>query len=242
MFRHRAWMSTATYWLGLLALVSLPFRTDQWVQWLPEMVLTYLLASITISVGYHRLFCHGAFKSSKFWHFLFAVTGTLFMYSSPLQWAVTHATHHRYSDTDRDPHPKPRDALIFKGYRDVPLDTWQLRRLVRRSGAFHVWVDQWYLLIYGALVAVLWLISTEYVLYAYLPVLGVAHFVGGLHNLISHAQGHPRDLPFMEYILPASGEWLHGRHHDKAGLWDFRTRWWHFDLGAWVVMAIRRRT
>ena len=239
MFRHRAWMSTAAYWTGLVALAYFALRDMDWVRWVPAMLLTYLVASITISVGYHRLFCHGSFKVSRFWHVLFAITGTLFMYSSPLQWSVTHATHHRFSDTDRDPHPKPRDALIFKGYRDVPLDTWQLRRLVRRSGVFHMWVDQWYVLIYGALVAVLCLVSPAYVLNAYLPALGLAHFVGGLHNLISHAHGHPRDLPWMEYILPASGEWLHGRHHDKAGLWDFRTQWWHVDLGALVIRAIK---
>lgn len=239
MFRHRAWMSTAAYWTGLVALVSMPVRNEQWVIWVPAMVVTYLSASITISVGYHRLFCHGAFKTNQFWHRLFAVTGTLFMYSSPLQWAVTHATHHRCSDTPLDPHPLPRDALIFKGYRDVPLDTWQVRRLIRRSGQFHVFVDHYYLLIFAGLMAGLLIASPGYVINAYLPVLGVAHFVGGLHNLISHANGHPRDLPLMEYILPASGEWLHGRHHDKAGLWDFRTRWWHFDLGALVVKAIR---
>lgn len=239
MFRHRAWMSTAAYWTGLVALAYFALRDMDWVRWVPAMLLTYLVASITISVGYHRLFCHGSFKVSRFWHVLFAITGTLFMYSSPLQWSVTHATHHRFSDTDRDPHPKPRDALIFKGYRDVPLDTWQLRRLVRRSGVFHMWVDQWYVLIYGALVAVLCLVSPAYVLNAYLSALGLAHFVGGLHNLISHAHGHPRDLPWMEYILPASGEWLHGRHHDKAGLWDFRSQWWHVDLGALVIRAIK---
>lgn len=239
MFRHRAWMSTAAYWTGLIALACLGFRDMDWAIWAPAMVLTYLVASITISVGYHRLFCHGAFKVSRFWHVLFAIPGTLFMYSSPLQWAVTHATHHRFSDTERDPHPRPRDALIFKGYRDVPLDTWQLRRLIRRSGAWHMWVDRWYLLIYAALVAVLWLVSPAYVLNAYLPVLGVAHFVGGLHNLIAHAHGHPRDLPWMEYVLPASGEWLHGRHHEKPGLWDFRTQWWHVDLGALVIKVIK---
>jgi fatty-acid desaturase len=245
MFRHRAWMSTAAYWTGLAALVSLLWRDvgeGPWQGtwrgiWLP-MIVTYLSASVTISVGYHRLFCHGAFAANAFWHRLFAVTGVLFLYSSPLQWAVTHATHHRHSDTELDPHPKPRDALIFKGYRDVPLDTWAAKRLLRCSGQFHLWVDRYYLLIYAALVAGLWLLSPSYVINVYGPVLGMAHFVGGMHNLISHSNGHPRDLAWMEFVLPASGEWLHGHHHRHPGRWCFASRWWHWDLGAWVVKTI----
>lgn len=239
-FRHKAWMSTAAYWLGLVAIINLIVTIPNWWIWLPYIILTYFSASITISVGYHRLFCHNSFKTNKLWHYLFATTGVLFMYSSPLQWAVTHSTHHRQSDTDLDPHPYPKDALIFKGYRNVPLDTWQLRRLVRRSGRFHLFLDSFYLPVYFLLVSGLLLVSPAYVLYAYLPTLGIAHFVGGLHNLISHANKSPRDLAFMEYILPASGEWLHGRHHQKAGLWDFRTKWWHFDLGALFIKAIRK--
>lgn len=239
--RHKAWMSTIAYWLGLVALFSLPYRNSEWINWLPAILLTYIVASITISVGYHRLFCHNSFKTNSFWHYLFAITGTLFMYSSPLQWAVTHSTHHKRSDSDLDPHPLPKYAMFFKGYRNVPLDTWQARRLIKSSGIFHAFIDKWYVGIFVSLVILIWLIYPNYVIYAFLPSLGVSHFIGGLHNVISHSAKRPRDLAFMEYILPASGEWLHGGHHDKPGRSDFRTKWYHFDLGALVIKSIKKR-
>ena len=240
MFRHSGWMSTAAYWLGLVALFSLPFRADDWVSWIPFIIVTYFSASLTLSVGYHRLFCHNAFTTNKFWHYLFAITGTLFMYSSPLQWAVTHSTHHRKTDTELDPHPHPKYALLFKGYRSVPLDTWQIRRLIKRSGLFHMFVDKYYLLIYGTLLALISAISFDFVLYAYIPVLGLAHFVGGVHNLLSHSNKKPRDLAFMEFLFPASGEWLHGYHHSHWRAWNFAYKPHHFDMGSWVIRAIRK--
>ena len=240
MFRHRAWMSTASYWLGLLGLVSLPLRTEDLLFWAPFIIVTYFVASITISVGYHRLFCHGAFQTSKFWHYLFGITGVLFMYSSPLQWAVTHSTHHKKSDTDLDPHPLPKDALLFKGYRDVPLDTWQVRRLIKRSGEFHAFLDKYYVAIFFALLLIMCAVSIDYVIYAYIPVLGLAHFVGGMHNLISHSNKSPRNLAFMEFVLPASGEWLHGYHHKHWKAWNFASKPYEFDLGSWVIRMIKK--
>ena len=239
--RHKAWMSTGSYYVGLLALTTLPLRAGgDWAGWLPYIAAIYVLGSVTISVGYHRLFCHGSFKTSPFWHWFFSVSGVAFMYSSPLQWAVTHATHHRHADTDRDPHPESTrmHALLFKSYRNVPLDTWKSRRLIRQ-GSMHGFVDQYYLAIYFAIVAAIAMLSMDFLLYAYLPALGLAHFIGALHNMFSHFGGGPRDMAVMEYLLPASGEWLHATHHNRPGRWNFRAKPWHFDLGALVIRAIR---
>lgn len=239
--RHSAWMSTAGYYLGLAAIVTLPVRAEGVLaQSLFAVGAIYLAGSLTISVGYHRLFCHGAFGTSAFWHRAFALLGVAFLYGSPLQWAVTHATHHRRSDTEGDPHPRGWRALAFKGYRAVPLDRWRARRLLRQD-AMHGVVDRHYVEFYVAGLAVLMAVSPSLLLNAYLPALGMAHLVGGLHNLLSHHAGGPRNLPLMEFLLPASGEWLHGSHHDRPGRASFRSRWWHLDLGAAFIHLIRTR-
>lgn len=239
--RHSAWMSTAGYYLGLAALVTLPVRAEgALAQSLLAVGAVYLAGSLTISVGYHRLFCHGAFRTSAFWHRAFALLGVAFLYGSPLQWAVTHATHHRRSDTEGDPHPRGWLALAFKGYRAVPLDRWRARRLLRQD-PLHGIVDRHYVELYVAGLAVLAAVSPSFLLNAYLPALGLAHLVGGLHNLLSHHAGGPRNIALMEFLLPASGEWLHGSHHDRPGRASFRAAWWHPDLGAAFIRLIRTR-
>ena len=239
--RHSAWMSTAGYYAGLAALVTLLVRAEgALAQSLFAVGAIYLVGSLTISVGYHRLFCHGAFRTSAFWHRVFALLGVAFLYGSPLQWAVTHATHHRRSDTAGDPHPRGWRALAFKGYRAVPLDRWRARRLLRQD-PLHGIVDRHYVEFYVAGLAVVAAVSPSFLLNAYLPALGLAHLVGGLHNLLSHHAGGPRNLPLMEFLLPASGEWLHGSHHDRPGRASFRAARWHPDLGAAFIHLIRTR-
>lgn len=238
--RHKVWMSTAIYYIGLASLIHLPFSGEGWTAYLPAIYLIFICGGITLSVGYHRLFCHNGFKAHKFWHSLFAVSGVVYMYSSPLQWVVTHSTHHKHSDTDKDPHPNALTVLFSKAYRDVPLDTWRCRKLLRR-GNLHRLVDNYYVGIYAVLIGTATLISTDFILYAYLPAIGAAHLVAGIHNLVSHWGKKPRDLPLMEYIIPLGGEWLHGVHHEKPGRVDFRTKPWHFDIGYMVISFIRQR-
>jgi len=238
--RHRGWMSTIAYVTGLAGLVNLAL-TPGASQWLPWIIGLYLLGGLTISVGYHRLFCHGAFKAHPFWHWFFATAGVLFMYGSPIQWSVTHSAHHKWSDTDRDPHPKPSTALFSKSYRKVPLDLWKMRRLLRQ-GEWHWFVDRNYANLWLTLVSFMAALNWEFVLYAYLPALGLAHLTGAIHNTFSHLGGKPRDWWFMEFILPAGGEWLHGQHHAKERLCDFRSRWYHLDPGALFIKLIRKRT
>lgn len=240
--RHKAWMSTAAYWVGLVALLTLPFRGEDLASAAVGIGALYLLGSVTISVGYHRLFCHNAFKTYEPVRYAFAFLGILFMYSSPLQWAVTHAAHHRRSDTSLDPHPKPLSvrAMLLKGYRDVPLNTWKARSMLR-SGGLHAVVDRYYVAIWLASAAFMLAVSPWFFLDAYLPALGLAHFVGALHNTFSHLSGAPRNLWLLEYLIPSSGEWLHRTHHEHPGRPSFRSRWYHLDLGSLVVATVRKR-
>lgn len=238
--RHTPWMSTTAYYANLAMLLTLPLHAD-WVSYLPVLAVLYFMGSLTITVGFHRLFCHRAFKTSPFWHRFFAIFGTLFMYGSPLQWSVTHSAHHRYSDTERDPHPTPWSwgALLKKEYRNVPLDIFRARRLLRQMPDLHYIVDRYYVAIFAALCALIALVDYKLLYLAVFPAIGLVQFVGGLHNTISHKNGQARDLWYLEYMLPAAGEWLHGTHHKKPGLWDMRTRWYHLDTGALLIKLIR---
>lgn len=236
--RHAAWMSTIAYYIGLLALVTMPLR-EGWVAWLPVILLIQVVGGLTISVGYHRLFCHQAFKAARPWHWLFAGLGLAFWYGSPSQWKVTHTAHHKHSDTALDPHPSGPRALLTKAYKDVPLSVWSLRRLWRTDPVLHQVVDAYYVgLALMLAAAIVWIWPTFFFM-AYLPALGVAHLIGAIHNTVSHHGGAPHDIWWMELIAPAGGEWLHGTHHAFPGRRSFRTRWFHIDPGALLIRAIR---
>jgi len=237
--RHAAWMSTCAYYVGLLFLFTMPLRDPGWVSWLPVLLAIQIVGGLTISVGYHRLFCHQAFQAARPWHWLFAFLGIYYWYGSPSQWRPTHTAHHVHSDTPLDPHPSGPRALLTKAYNDVPLDVWCLRRLWRTDPTLHALVDLLYVPIALLMIAVMAWISPTFLTMAYLPALGVAHLVGAIHNTFSHWPNGPRDIWWMELIAPAGGEWLHATHHANPGRVSFRTRWYHIDPGAALIRLIR---
>jgi len=64
----------------------------------------YVIRMFAITGFYHRYFSHRAFKTNRFWQFLFAVAGNSSVQRGPLWWASHHRHHHRYADQDEDVH------------------------------------------------------------------------------------------------------------------------------------------
>ncbi len=83
-----------------------------WLAWggtlhwhdLVVLAITYLLCGMGITVGYHRLFTHRSFKTSRPVRAVLAVLGSMAIEGPVLDWASTHRKHHRFSDRPGDPH------------------------------------------------------------------------------------------------------------------------------------------
>lgn len=57
-----------------------------------------------LTAGFHRYFAHRGYKTSRWFQFVIAWTGTMALQKGPLWWAGEHRKHHRYSDQEEDPH------------------------------------------------------------------------------------------------------------------------------------------
>src|SRR5260370_39914795 len=57
-----------------------------------------------ITGGYHGYFAHKSYKTSRLFQFCLAWLGCSAMQKGPLWWAAHHRQHHKYSDTELDPH------------------------------------------------------------------------------------------------------------------------------------------
>lgn len=75
------------------------------------LAITYALTGVGITVGYHRLFTHRSFKTTRSVRALLAVLGSMAVEGPLLEWVATHRKHHRFSDHPGDPHsPHVDDA------------------------------------------------------------------------------------------------------------------------------------
>lgn len=64
----------------------------------------YVVTGLGVTVGYHRLFTHQSFEASRPLKIALAVTGSMAVQGSLIDWVATHRRHHAFSDRDGDPH------------------------------------------------------------------------------------------------------------------------------------------
>lgn len=64
----------------------------------------YLLAGLGTTVGYHRLFTHRAFETTRPIRWILAILGGMNAQGAPIIWAAQHRRHHACSDEPGDPH------------------------------------------------------------------------------------------------------------------------------------------
>jgi len=241
-FKQPLWMIPTGHYLGNLSIilgVYLVISGTVSAYYLLLWVGFHVLGSLMLSVGLHRYFSHASFKTTRFWHTVMAYYSVLLLNGSPQGWATAHNTHHKWSDTERDPHYADWHYLYNKRYRPVKMVLWRVKQL---SGDKTLqFVHRYGLLLWVIFVIALLVVSPVILLFGYLMPLGSTHMIGAIHQITSHKKGAPRDLPLLEFILPACGEWLHKTHHEYPGKKDFRTKWWHFDLGALFIKLIETR-
>ena len=95
-----------------------------WLAWggalhwqdLVVLAITYAFTGLGITVGYHRLFTHRSFKTTRTLRALLAVLGSMAVEGPVIEWVATHRKHHRFADRPGDPHsPHIDDSAGWRG-------------------------------------------------------------------------------------------------------------------------------
>ncbi|GAC1317184.1 MAG: acyl-CoA desaturase [Thermoleophilaceae bacterium] len=94
---------------GLPALLLLVAAWQAWdsALHLSDVLIFFVMLLLTgfgITVGYHRLFTHRSFETSRFMRVLFAILGSAALEGPVIEWVAYHRRHHAYSDQEGDPH------------------------------------------------------------------------------------------------------------------------------------------
>jgi stearoyl-CoA desaturase (delta-9 desaturase) len=79
---------------------------DRALHW-PDLLifaLFYIPTGLGITVGYHRLFTHRAFKTRPAVRAAFAIMGSAALEGPVIEWVANHRKHHAFSDQEGDPH------------------------------------------------------------------------------------------------------------------------------------------
>ena len=202
----------------------------------------------------HRYASHQMFTMSKFWEkvffFLtFLVQGSSFL--NPRAYAILHRRHHRYSDTEKDPHsPEYSKNIIMlnvntvKHYESIRRDKKDYSKYdynVPRWEPLEKFSDYWltrvsfiafYTLVYATYSTSTW----QYMLLPIHFVMGPLHgsivnWCGHRYGYVNHKKTNDKSKNTLPFDFLMMGELFQNNHHWKPKSLNFSSRWFEIDPG-----------
>jgi stearoyl-CoA desaturase (delta-9 desaturase) len=90
--------------VGLVVAIALLWNRAIGPLELTLMIVFYVLTALGVTLGYHRMFTHRAFESTRAFRAIIAVLGSMAVEGSVITWVADHRKHHAYTDAEGDPH------------------------------------------------------------------------------------------------------------------------------------------
>lgn len=234
------------FMLGLVSAISMIFIGASSAWWISAFVMFFAMSCLGITVTFHRFLSHSSFQFRYKWmEKLFIILGTLGATGSPLAWVAIHKKHHRYSDTDDDPHGPHLGWKQFVTNYDNKINYRYVKRYLKDP--FHRFLHSYGVAIIGLYYLLLLVTMGVYgVVFLGLIPQATNIFMGSASSYAMHYFGYrnfetgddSRNVWWLAFIT--WGESWHNNHHAKPNSYTFNYKWWEFDISAAVIRLIAK--
>jgi stearoyl-CoA desaturase (delta-9 desaturase) len=75
-----------------------------WQNLLVMLIGNWIVGSLGVGLGYHRLLTHRSFKAPRWLEYLLTILGGMAIQDDAPKWVATHRIHHQFTEQERDPH------------------------------------------------------------------------------------------------------------------------------------------
>ncbi|MFW1947403.1 acyl-CoA desaturase [Acinetobacter bereziniae] len=222
------------------------------------MLLFYLIRMFSITAFFHRYLSHKTFQTSRIVQFVFVLIGTMSAQRGPLWWAAYHRYHHRFTDTEHDPHSSTYGFWyshlgwflndynfatrkeVVKDWLKYPelvwLDRFSLIIVLLTAVSIYA-LGEWLAVVYPSLATsglqlLVWgfVVSTVLLIHATLCINSLAHLYGSRDF---ETEDQSRNNLFLSIIT--LGEGWHNNHHYYAGSARQGFYWWQIDITYYLL-------
>ncbi|KAI7865607.1 stearoyl-CoA desaturase [Spinellus fusiger] len=254
-YKRVRWVYAIILFVFPLASIYGMFTTELVKNTVILSVALYLFTGMGITAGYHRLWAHKSYQATPVLKFLLALCGGAAVQGSIYWWARDHRSHHRWTDTDRDPYNARRGFLYSHigwlyfnrgigktGYADIT-DFKADKYIMLQNKFYPLIVAVTSLLIPACIAHYGWndlrggfyyafLLRVTLVHHATFFVNSLAHFLGD-HTYDDHHS--PRD--HWMTALVTFGEGYHNFHHQFPQDYRNAIMYYQYDPTKWLIRA-----
>lgn len=193
----------------------------EWYWWILSFVFYFLYLCIGNNVGMHRFYSHRYFEMHKPIEYFVAWCSSMAGLGSPLSYVSIHNIHHKYNDTELDPHGRTKGwHSIFYCYhkyiqsKDI-IFTKNLTYLMREYTVLH---DYYWLWVFGCAGLMYAIGGLNVFLFCWAIPASLTLWAVALVLLLQHDDHGPSNT--RNYMWFGFGETWHKNHHDDPSLTD----------------------
>lgn len=222
-----------------------------WQNLAAMLIGNWIVGSLGIGLGYHRLLTHRSFAAPKWLEYLLTTFGAMAIQDDAPKWVATHRIHHQFVETDKDPHSTRPGfyhahlGWILRGTANDH-DEATLKKYVPdlMKDKFHTTLAKYYYVV---------LVASGFLLFAIggwsMVLWGVfARVVFGWHstwlvNSATHFWGK-REFETKDdstnswwVALLTFGEGWHNNHHAQPTSARHGLKWYQFDMN-WLTIKL----
>ena len=195
--------------------------------------MTQLLGIVGINMAYHHLVAHKSYKTNKFWKIILTYFGGLSTQAGPNEWALIHLTHHRYTDTERDPHtPNLSGNKVLGMLRaalpvlmTITITDTKVNLMARKSfeDPIYRFFDYTHMLwFHGTWIGIYYFFGFDWLMLTFVFPVALCHIGETIINCFHFDLESVRRNAWLWNILIV-GAGYHAKHHDNPR--DYTTDW-----------------
>ena len=197
--------------IAIWALIQ--YATLPWI--CVALVMFFLMRVVGGTITYHRIHSHRTHVMHPIIEFICTALGFYASFVSPVEFAAAHNNHHKYHDTDKDPHPYVANGwkVLFPIlWNDSGPNSGDIRTAVRlrRNKITNLFYERFWLM--ATLPFFLFLISNQAFFFIYFIPFTLALWSAAF-AVFNHDENGPKPMGFW-YGIFSGGEHAHKWHHD----------------------------
>jgi fatty-acid desaturase len=193
----------------LWALVQ--YATLAWVA--TAMIMLFLMRIVGGSIFYHRILCHHTHDVHPAVEIIGTTLGFYGSFMPPADFCITHFNHHKYADTEQDPH-----CHSTQGWKTMFPILWNITNQVdfrtvirlRKNKIVNLFSEKYWLM--ASLPLLLLLISLEAFLFLFLIPCTLSIWSAAISTM-NHDENGAKNMGFW-YGIVSGAEHKHKNHHN----------------------------
>ncbi len=244
-------------WKNLIIITSfhiftvVAFFFFSWENLAAMLIGNWIVGSLGIGLGYHRLLTHRSFKAPKWLEYTLTVFGAMGIQDDAPKWVATHRIHHQFTEEDGDPHStRPGFWWAHVGWivrgkaQDHDAETLQKYVPDLMKDKFHVTLAKYYyvpLIVSGVILfaiggwsMVLWGVFARVVFgwHSTWLVNSATHFFGSRRFETKDDSTNQWAVAILTF-----GEGWHNNHHAAPTSARHGLKWYEFDAN-WLTIRL----